>query len=220
MTQAPDYDQLLYQLERLRAGDVESGDTARRELERARAAFDEVAAQAEPLQAELTETASMLRAGVPDLRAPVDPSRPPPTDLAEELNAAEAALKQAEAGRTAAIRAAQLPPLLPRVPALARNLLVYGVAMVVAVFAQVVLTRLTVTGQAPDSMTTWFIVMPPVVLLIIGYVGTSVAGTPRIAMTDRRGEPIPFTVYKSPRLGATLAVLTVVGFLLWHLGVF
>lgn len=219
MTGNADYDQLLYELERLRAGDLENSDTAQRSLERARAAVAEVADQAAPLRTELSQTASLLRAAVPDLRAPVDPGQAAPVELADELAAAKAALKQAEAHRTAAIRAAQLPPLLPRAHPLLRNLLVYGAAMVPAFISQSVLTRLSEDGSLPDGMTTWFIVMPPVVCLIIGYVATTAAGTPRIPMTDRHGQPIPFTVYKSPRLGATLAVSTILVFLLWHLGV-
>ncbi|HIW61074.1 MAG TPA: hypothetical protein H9881_01335 [Candidatus Stackebrandtia excrementipullorum] len=219
MTQAADYDELLYGLERVRAGDIETGNAARRRFDEDRAAVNEVVATAESIHAELTAGASTLRAGVPDLRGPVDPAQAAPVDLAAELTAAKDALAQAERHRKAAMKAAQLPPFLPRAPAWVRNLLVYVTAMVPAVFAQVVLTRLTENGQLSESMTTWFIVMPPVVFLVAGYVATAVAGTPRIPMTDRKGEPIPFTVYRSPRLGTAVTVVTTVGFLLWYLGV-
>ena len=164
VTQAADYDELLYGLERVRAGDIETGNAARRRFDEDRAAVNEVVATAESIHAELTAGASTLRAGVPDLRGPVDPAQAAPVDLAAELTAAKDALAQAERHRKAAMKAAQLPPFLPRAPAWVRNLLVYVTAMVPAVFAQVVLTRLTENGQLSESMTTWFIVMPPVVV--------------------------------------------------------
>jgi len=220
VNQTSDYDQLLYQLERLRAGDAQTSSSAREQFAATAAAVRAVEDRAQPCETEITDTAALLRAGVPDLRAPVDQAETPPTDIDAELAAASAALRSAENHRLAAIRAGQLPPLLPRAHALLRNLIVYGLSMVVAVVVQVIMHRMVAAGQVSDNLSTWVVVMPPVLFLVVGYVCTGIVGTPRIPMTDRRGEPIPFNVYRSPRLGATLAVLTSLGFLLWQLGVF
>ena len=220
MNQTSDYDQLLYRLERLRATDAQSSSSARERLAATAAAVRAVADHADPCETDITDTAALLRAGVPDLRAPVDQAETAPTDLDAELAAARTALRRAETHRLAAVRAGQLPPLLPRAQALLRNLIVYGLSMVAAVVVQLIMARMVATGQLSDNLSTWVVVMPPLLFLVVGYVCTGIVGTPRIPMTDRRGEPIPFNVYRSPRLGATLAVLTCVGFLLWQLGVF
>ncbi|GAA4924502.1 hypothetical protein LX16_0074 [Stackebrandtia albiflava] len=218
MNQPPDYDQLLYRLERLRERDSADTRSAHERVDALAARAAACTDRANELRGELVDTAARLRAGVPDLRAAVDPTEAAPADVETELAAADAALRLARQRQQAAVRTAQLPPLFPKAPPVLRNLVVYSAAMLVAVVAQVLLLRVSAAGHLPGDWHTWIIVMPPVVMLIAGYVATTAAGTPRVPMTDRHGDPLPFTVYKSPRLGAGLAVLTVVAVLLWQLG--
>lgn len=211
----PDYQQLLHRLGRLRT----DGTDTRRRAEQTLAAETErverlrVAVDAE--REAVLDAAGRLQAAAPDLRAPVDAAAEPPSDLETELAAAHRALDRVGGERRAALRAGQLPALLPRAHHLVRNLVVHGAAMVACVVAQLVLTGLLTAEVLPDGSRLWIGFITPVLFLIIGWFATGVAGTPRLPMTDKHGTPMEFTVYRSPRLGAVLAVVTIAGYFLW-----
>ncbi|MGH8794839.1 MAG: hypothetical protein ACRDXX_19630 [Stackebrandtia sp.] len=207
------YAQLLHELDRLRSGDVQANADARRRVEADSEKVAALRSEVDSARGKLVETAGRLEAPAPDLLpeqpALDDQGTPPPEgDLDAEVAAAYGALGTSDTRRDRALRAAQLPPLLPRSHAFVRNFLVYGTAMAACLVAQTLMTLSPV-----DVPGLWLAFMPPVVFLIAGYVATGVAGSPRLPMLDDRGRVIEFAVKKSPRLGAALAVITILVFL-------
>lgn len=210
------YPQLLHELARLRSGDAEAHTRARQALDTNSDKVSALRAEAEATRDLLIECTGLLNAAVPDLRAPVDHTSQPGS-IEEELAAARRSLTRAESLRQATIRAGQLPPLLPRGHHLIRNLIVYSAAMAACLLAQLILTGLAAAKIIPGTLGLWIAFIPPVIFLIAGWVATGFAGTPRIPMVDNKGNQLDFTVYKSPRLGAFLAVATIVVFFVWDL---
>jgi hypothetical protein len=197
------YAQLLHRLTQSRTGDADAHAQASsrlaKETERVQALHD----AAELERSRIIEAAGRLAAGVPDL-LPSGQTQRPPEDLDRELAAAQQALAQAASARQQALRAGQLPTLLPRGHHFVRNLIVYGVAMLACLLTQFVLAFVV-----PPDASLWLAFIVPVLFLLAGYIATGIAGTPRIPMCDERGNPVEFRVYKSPRLGVALTVATI-----------
>jgi hypothetical protein len=85
-----------------------------------------------------------------------------------------------------------------------RELLVYGGAMVACFAVQLIWLRATGGGES----TWWMTFIPPVLATLVGYVLVGSANKPRVPMYDRAGKPIKPVVPHNPRLGVTLAVVT------------
>lgn len=206
------YAQLLHDLGQLRSGDVKANAQARSRVTAEAERVAELKSKLDSVQGRLVEAARSLDAPAPDLRpsAGADPDKQPAPsgDVDAEVDAAHAALGTTEGRVTRALRAAQLPSLLPHGHPFVRNLIVYSAAMIACLLFQLLL------GLSPAPVPAmWLAFAPPVAFLAVGYVFTAVAGSPRSPMYDEQGREVAFTVKKSPRLGAFLAVATIVLFL-------
>jgi len=174
-----------------------------------------IQAQLRQFQDQLSGTAKDLKTGVPDLRASAEEDPPPAdTDIDAELAEADRWSRLAADHHRDLLDAARLPPVAPGSRPLLRNTFVYGIAMVCCFGVQLVLASGMEDGWFPANAWLWVGFLLPVVFLIAGYVATGFAGSPKLPTVDASGEPIPFTVYKSPRLGAVLAVATIIAYLL------
>ncbi|ADD41825.1 hypothetical protein [Stackebrandtia nassauensis] len=203
------YAQSLHELRQLRDGDLAANTTARSQVEQATAKVARLRETLEHTQAQILAAANRFKTTVPDLRPEsTDPAATrPATDLSAELAAGAAKAQLADKHVQRSIREGQLAPLLPGAPAFVRNLVVYGAAMIACYLIQSFLALF-----ATDELALWLVFMPPVIALVAGYVGTGLAGTPRLPIYDDRGNTVEFVVKKSPRLGAALAVITIVAF--------
>ncbi|MGH8876118.1 MAG: hypothetical protein ACRD0P_02045 [Stackebrandtia sp.] len=203
------YAQGLYELRQLREGDLAANANARSQVEDASTRVEQLREAVEQTKAKLLNTANRLQTTVPDLRPePADPvTTQAPFDLGAELAGGASKSQVADKHVVRSIREAQLAPLLPGAPAFVRNLVVYGAAMIACYVLQMLLRFVT-----PVDLVMWLSFVPPVLALLAGYVATGLAGTPRLPTHDDRGKEIEFTVKKSPRLGAALAVLTIAVF--------
>jgi len=112
----------------------------------------------------------------------------PVTEPAPLLSDVAAAIDEADRTANDALDRGQYPALLPRWPAGARNFLVYGVAAVGVVIAQVIsffrsdLAQESSpdvgSGSGPNALVVLFVI--PVIGFAIGYVAANLAGRPRI----------------------------------------
>lgn len=206
------YQQLLHELGQLRTAGTDRNVKARRALEEKTQQVSAMRRDIDREREALIDTAQQLRAAAPDLRA--SPNSAASSTIDDDLRSARNALTRATNARSATLRAGQSPPLLPGGHHFVRNLIVYGIAMAICFAVQLLLAWLTTTKVLPSDLELWTAFIPPVLFLIAGWIATGFAGTPRIPVTDAQGKAIDFTVYKSPRLGAVLAVLTITGFLI------
>lgn len=200
------YAQHLHELRQLREGDLNANTTARSRVEAATAKVTQLREALDHAQTQIVNAANRLNTTVPDLR-PDPADAHPASDLATELAGGASKAQAAEKHVLRSIREAQQAPLLPGAPAWARNLVVYGAAMVACFIAQAILSFVM-----PRETAMWQAFMPPVAFLIAGYIATGIAGSPRLPMYDDKGNEVAFIVKKSPRLGAALAVVTIVVF--------
>ncbi len=155
--------------------------------------------------AALAEGCAALRRPVPDLAPTPDPEAGG-GDAETIVRDARVRLREAGDARLATMRAAQRPTFLPRAHHVVRELLIYGGAMAVCFAVQLIWLRATGGGESTWSMTMTFI--PPVLATLVGYVLVGSANKPRVPMYDRAGRPIKPVVPHNPRLGVTLAVVT------------
>lgn len=201
------YAQTLYELRQVREGDLTANATARSQVDQSTAKVAQLRESLEHSRSRIIDAANRLKTTVPDLRPDGgDPATTrPPGDLSFELAGGGSKAQAAEKHVLRSIREAQQAPLLPGAPAIVRNFIVYGAAMIACYLTQSILALVV-----PSEMAMWLAFVPPVLFLLAGYIGTGIAGTPRLPMFDDRGNEVDFVVKKSPRLGAALAVVTIV----------
>ncbi|MEU6858908.1 hypothetical protein AB0B28_08555 [Glycomyces sp. NPDC046736] len=195
------YEDLVHELTRLDADSAASSNKSKQQLERRREALREVEADLYGQTADLAELSASLRHTAPDL-VPVE--EPLEADADEALAKARVALREAAEARTAAVRAAQRPTLLPKVHHVLRELLVYGACMIACLGGQLIYLAATGGGES----TWWVMFLPPVLAALVGYLLVGAANRPRMALKDRNGRPVKTVVPHNPRLGVTLAVCT------------
>lgn len=203
------YAQALHELRQVREGDLAANASARSQVDQAAAKVARLRDSLEHSRSQIVTAANRLKTTVPDLRPDAgDPATTrPPADLSFELASGGSKAEAAEKHVLRSIREGQQAPLLPGAPAFVRNLVVYGAAMITCYVAQSILALV-----APSDLALWLAFVPPVLFLLAGYIGTGIAGSPRLPMFDERGNEVEFLVKKSPRLGAVLAVATIVVF--------
>jgi phage-related minor tail protein len=194
------YEDLVHELTRLDADTTASTAQAARQLQRRRDALHTAKSDLDDQTMALAELCARLRATTPDLT----PETTEIDDADTALARAREALHDTETARTATVRAAQRPTLLPKAHHVLRELLVYGACMVAALTVQ--LSYLAATGGGEATIAVTF--LTPVIALLVGYVLVGAANKPRLPILDRNGKPIKAVVPHNPRLGVTLAVCT------------
>lgn len=213
MTQPNGYHDVLHQLDQLRHNEDHDRATSKQAVDSNTTRVRQLRQRAEKHRMELIELSQKLNAAVPDLRP--DPDVTASDTIDDALKRSRKSLDDVNRGTQSTLRAAALPPLLPRSHHMVRNFLVYGVAMVACFGVQVLLLQLTRAGVLPTSMELWIAFILPVLFLILGWIGTGFAGTPKLGVVDDKGKAVEFTVRKSPRLGVVLAIATMAGFWVW-----
>ncbi|GAB3221604.1 hypothetical protein GCM10027447_07440 [Glycomyces halotolerans] len=194
------YNDLVHRLERLDADTSASSERAVQRLERGRRSLEELRSALDEEVASLAEGCAALRRQVPDLAPePVEGD-----DFATVVKDARVRLREAADARRDAMRSAQRPTFLPRVHHIVRELIIYGGAMAVCLAGQLIWLNATGGG---DSIW-WVAFIAPVLATLVGYVLVGVANKPRMPMVDRAGRAIKPVVPHNPRLGVTLAVVT------------
>jgi hypothetical protein len=207
------YEDLVHELSRLDADTTANTAQATRQLERRRETLREVRSDLDEETMALAELCARLRATTPNLH----PDAPEVQDsdavgIADSdedpdavLTQAKVALREAAAARTATVRAAQRPTLMPKAHHILRELLVYGSCMIACLAVQ--LSYLAASGTGGDALIT-VVYLLPVMALAVGYLLVGVANKPRLPLLDRTGKPVKPVVPRNPRLGVTLAVCT------------
>jgi len=198
------YDDLVHELARLDADTTAGLERARRRLTERRRSLESLRTALDEEVAALAEGCAALRRPVPDLAPAPDPEEAGGGDLDVLLRDARVRLREAGDARLATMRAAQRPTFLPRAHHVVRELLVYGGAMVACFAVQLLWLRATGGGES----TWWMTFIPPVLATLVGYVLVGSVNKPRVPMYDRAGRPIKPVVPHNPRLGVTLAVVT------------
>ncbi|WP_157930612.1 GtrA domain-containing protein [Glycomyces xiaoerkulensis] len=204
MSGMSEYRDLVHELARLESDTSAGAERAQRRLARGRESV-------EKLRGDLDEEVASLAEGCAALRRPVPDLAPEPVageELDEVVRGARVRLREASDARLAAMRAAQRPTFLPRVHHILRELLIYGAVMAACLLGQVLWLGATGGGDS----TWWVMFLPPVLAALIGYVLVGAANKPRMPMHDRAGRPIKPVVPHNPRLGVTLAVVTMAMF--------
>ncbi|THV42834.1 hypothetical protein [Glycomyces buryatensis] len=199
------YNDLVHDMARLDADSTATAEKAQRQLERQRTLQRELEAEIEETTASLAEACAALRHTAPDLNP--EPSQA--EDIDSALTSGRVALREAADAHTAMLRAARRPTLLPGVHHVVRELLVYGSCMVACLLGQVIWLKAT-GGGGQEAWSVMF--LPPVAACLIGYVLVGAANKPRLPMLDRSGKAIKPVVFHNPRLGVTLAVVTMAVF--------
>ncbi|WP_026929408.1 hypothetical protein [Glycomyces tenuis] len=202
-----DYNELVHELAKLDADTAAGAERTGKRLARRRQALEALRTELDEEVASLAEGCAALRRPVPDL-APAPPAAQggdgADGEVETVLRDARVRLREAGDARLATMRAAQRPTLLPRAHHVVRELLVYGAAMAVCFSGQLIWLR--ATGGGDSSW--WVAFLPPVLAALVGYVLVGAANKPRVPMYDRAGKPIKAVVPHNPRLGVTLAVVT------------
>lgn len=202
-----DYNELVHELARLDADTAAGAERAGKRLARRRQALESLRTDLDEEAAALAEGCAALRRPVPDL-APAAVSAEGVGGAGGEvetiLRDARVRLREAGDSRLATMRAAQRPTFLPGAHHVVRELLVYGASMAVCFAGQLIWLRATGGGSA----SWWVMFLPPVLAALVGYVLVGAANKPRVPMYDRAGKPIKPVVPHNPRLGVTLAVVT------------
>ena len=194
------YNDLVHELARLDADTTASAEQAKKRLAKRRQSL-------ESLRTGLDEEVASLAEGCAALRRPVPDLAPAPAEGEEVetiLRDARVRLREAADARLATMRAAQRPTFLPGAHHVVRELLIYGGAMAACLLIQVIWLR--VSGESDLKWAVTF--LPPVLAALVGYVLVGAANKPRMPMYDRAGKPIKPVVPHNPRLGVTLAVVT------------
>ncbi|MDN3240041.1 hypothetical protein [Glycomyces tritici] len=205
------YEDLVHELTRLDADTNASTAQATRQLERRRESLREVRSELDDQMMGLAELCARLRHTAPDLTPALtaESADGVPGEAEDNpdrvLERAKTALREAELARTATVRAAQRPTLLPKAHHVLRELLVYGSCMIACLAVQ--FGYFAATGGKGES-TFWVAFLLPVMATIVGYVLVGMANRPRLPLLDRSGKPIKAVVPHNPRLGVTLAVCT------------
>lgn len=194
------YEDLVHELTRLDADTRASTAQATRQLERRREALRTVQNDLEDQTMALAELCARLRHSTPDLA----PEEVEGDDADAVLARAGTALRESEAARTATVRAAQRPTLLPKAHHVLRELLIYGACMIACFGVQMLYLAVSGGGES----TWWVTFLPPVMAALVGFVLVGAANRPRLPLLDRGGKPIKSVVPHNPRLGVTLAVCT------------
>ncbi len=197
------YNDLVHELAQLDADTAAAAERDRRRFARRRQALESLRADLEEEVASLAEGCAALRRPVPDL-APVPDPAAGTGDVDAVVRDARVRLREAGDARLASMRAAQRPTFLPRAHHVLRELIVYGGVMVVCFLGQLIWLRATGGGES----SWWVAFLPPVMAALVGYVLVGSANKPRMPMYDRAGRPIKPVVPHNPRLGVTLAVVT------------
>lgn len=197
------YNDLVHELAQLDADTAAAAERDRRRLARRRQALESLRTDLDEEVASLAEGCAALRRPVPDL-APAPDAAAGIGDVDAAVREARVRLREAGDARLASMRAAQRPTFLPRAHHVLRELIVYGGVMAVCFLGQVIWLR--VTGGGASSW--WVAFLPPVMAALVGYVLAGSANKPRMPMYDRAGRPIKPVVPHNPRLGVTLAVVT------------
>ncbi|MCH7232458.1 hypothetical protein L0U85_16590 [Glycomyces sp. L485] len=200
MSELSVYNDLVHELARLDADTAASAEQTQRRLARRREALEGLRTALDEEVASLAEGCAALRRPVPDLA----PAENDGEDVEAVLRDARVRLREAADFRLATMRAAQRPTFLPGAHHIARELIVYGGAMVACLLGQ--LLWLNANGGVGSSW--WVVFIPPVGAALVGYVLVGAANKPRMPMFDRGGKPIKPVVPHNPRLGVTLAVVT------------
>lgn len=195
------YEDLVHELTRLDADTTASTAQATRQLERRREALRSAQSDLEDQTMALAELCARLRHATPDLAPEVVEG----DDADTVLDRAKEALRESAAARTATVRAAQRPTLLPKAHHVLRELLIYGGCMI-ACFAVQMIYLAASGGGGESAISVTF--LPPVLATLVGYVLVGAANRPRLPLLDRDGKPIKAVVPHNPRLGVTLAVCT------------
>ncbi len=196
------YNDLVHELAKLDADTAAGAERGRKRLARRRQALEALRTDLDEEVASLAEGCAALRRPVPDL-AP-SPAPDEGADVETVLRDARVRLREAGDARLATMRAAQRPTFLPRAHHVVRELIIYGGVMAACLLAQVVWLR--ATGGGDSSW--WVAFLPPVLAALVGYLLVGSANRPRVPMVDRAGKPIKPVVPRNPRLGVTLAVVT------------
>jgi hypothetical protein len=194
------YEDLVHELTRLDADTTASTAQATRQLERRREALRTARSDLEDQTMALAELCARLRHTTPDLAPEVVEG----DDADAVLSRANVALREAEAARTATVRAAQRPTLMPKAHHVLRELLIYGACMIACFGVQMIYLAASGGGES----TWWVTFLPPVMAALVGYLLVGAANRPRLPLLDRGGKPIKAVVPHNPRLGVTLAVCT------------
>jgi ABC-type transporter Mla subunit MlaD len=194
------YEDLVHELTRLDADTTASTAQATRQLQSRRETLQTAKSDLDDQTMALAELCARLRATTPDLA----PELVEGDEVDKVLARTREALHEAAAARTATVRVAQRPTLLPKAHHILRELLVYGGCMVAAFAVQMSYLAATGGGEAAIAVT----FLTPVVALLVGYVLVGAANKPRLPILDRSGKPIKAVVPHNPRLGVTLAVCT------------
>ncbi len=215
MTQPSQYHSLLHQLDQLRSDEEHVRATSQKTVDSNAARVQQLRQRAESQRMELIDLSQQLNAAAPDLRA--DPDVATADTIDDALAQSKKSLEAVARAKQSTLRAAALPPLLPRGHHLLRNFIVYGVTMTVCFASQMLLLQLVRSSVLPANLQLWIVLILPVLFLIVGWIGTGFAGTPKLGVTDESGRPVEFTVRKSPRLGVALALVTIAGFWLWSM---
>lgn len=197
------YDELVHELARLDADTTAGAERAQRRLAQRRRSLESLRTALDEEVAALAEGCAALRRPVPDLAPTLEPEAGS-GDADAILRDARVRLREAGDARLATMRAAQRPTFLPRAHHVVRELLIYGGALAVCFAVQTIWLRATGGGDS----TWWMTFIPPVLATLVGYVLVGSANKPRVPMYDRAGKPIKPVVPHNPRLGVTLAVVT------------
>jgi hypothetical protein len=201
------YEDLVHELARLDADTAASTAQAARRLERRRQALAQIRSDLDEQTAQIAELCAALHTTTPDLMPDpaVDEAEAAVRDPDTAIAHAQTALREAEAARTATVRAAQRPTLLPGVHHVLRELLVYGSCMIACLIGQFI--YLGASDGGGEAL--WSVVfLSPVLATLVGYLLVGAANRPRLPLTDRHGKPVKPVVPRNPRLGVTLAVCT------------
>jgi hypothetical protein len=195
------YEDLVHELTRLDEDTTASTAQATRQLERRRETLRGAVSELENQTMELAELCARLRASTPDLT----PEEVEGGDVDAVLSRANVALREAGDARTATVRAAQRPTLMPKAHHVLRELLVYGACMIACLVGQFIYLAASGGGGESAIAVTF---LTPVLATLVGYVLVGAANKPRLPLLDRNGKPIKPVVPHNPRLGVTLAVCT------------
>lgn len=196
------YNDLVHELAKLDADTTADAERGRKRLARRRQSLEALRTDLDEEVASLAEGCAALRRPVPDL-AP-SPAPEAGGDVETVLRDARVRLREAGDARLTTMRAAQRPTFLPRAHHVVRELLIYGASMAACLAGQLI--WLGATGGGDSSW--WVTFLPPVLAALVGYLLVGAANKPRVPMVDRAGKPIKPVVPRNPRLGVTLAVVT------------
>lgn len=203
------YDDLLHQLSKLRRDSATASNRSGVETKRQREQLSSLRKSIDEEVTAIGEGCQSLRCSTPDVNPSDSDAHPEAEGIDGALSEGRATLRQAADLRRDTMRAAQRPSFLPKTHHVVREVLIYGAVMVACYLVQLVWWN---SSDGDRSILWWLIALPPVFAAAIGYLLVGFANKPRVPLYDRQGKPIKSVVPHNPRLGVSLAVVTIAAF--------